>query len=61
MVEVEHPERGVFKTVGMPIKLSDSPVKVVTSPGLGEHTSEILKSIGVDEAELEDLKTAGVI
>ena len=61
VVEVEHPERGVFKTVGCPIKLSDSPVEVVTSPALGEHTAEIYGGLGIDAAELDELKAAGVI
>ena len=61
VVEVEHPERGVFKTVGCPIKLSDSPVEVVTSPALGEHNAEIYRGFGIDAAELDELKAAGVI
>ena len=61
VVEVEHPQRGTFKTVGCPIKLSDSPVEVQTSPGLGEHNSVIYGSLGISSAELDDLKTAGVI
>ena len=28
VVEVAHPERGSFKTVGCPLKLSDSPVEI---------------------------------
>ncbi|MDX2968971.1 formyl-CoA transferase [Kribbella solani] len=61
VVEVEHPQRGTFKTVGCPIKLSDSPVEVLTSPGLGEHNSAIYGSLGIDAGELKDLKAAGVI
>ncbi|MGZ0147604.1 formyl-CoA transferase [Kribbella sp. WER1] len=61
VVEVEHPQRGTFKTVGCPIKLSDSPVEVQTSPGLGEHNSAIYGSLGISAGELDDLKTAGVI
>jgi formyl-CoA transferase len=61
VVEVEHPQRGSFKTVGCPIKLSDSPVDVQTSPGLGEHNSAIYGSLGISASELDDLKTAGVI
>ena len=61
VVEVKHPERGAFKTVGCPIRLSDSPVDIVTSPGLGEHSAEIYGDLGIDAAELEELKTAGVI
>ena len=61
VVEVEHPQRGTFKTVGCPIKLSDSPVEVQTSPSLGEHNSVIYGSLGISPAELDDLKAAGVI
>ncbi|GAA1624961.1 formyl-CoA transferase [Kribbella alba] len=61
VVEVKHPQRGSFKTVGCPIKLSDSPVQVETSPGLGEHNSAIYGGLGIDTAELEELKAAGVV
>ncbi|TDD60925.1 formyl-CoA transferase [Kribbella antibiotica] len=61
VVEVEHPQRGTFKTVGCPIKLSDSPVVVETSPGLGEHNTAVYGSLGIDTAELEELKAAGVV
>ncbi|MXY33505.1 MAG: formyl-CoA transferase [Boseongicola sp. SB0676_bin_33] len=42
IVDVEHPERGTYVSVGCPIKLSDSPAEVTRSPLLGEHTEEIL-------------------
>ena len=42
VVEVDHPERGKYLSVGNPVKLSDSPVEVIRSPLLGEHTDEIL-------------------
>ena len=45
IVEVDHPERGKYLTVGNPIKLSDSPADVTRSPLLGEHTEEILKEV----------------
>ncbi len=45
IVEVEHPERGRFKTVGCPFRLSDSPVEIVRSPLLGEHNSEIVEEL----------------
>ncbi|WP_405056897.1 formyl-CoA transferase [Kribbella sp. NBC_01505] len=61
VVEVEHPQRGTFKTVGCPIKLSDSPVVIETSPGLGEHNTTVYGSLGIDTAELESLKAAGVV
>src|ERR1700686_4867241 len=45
VVEVDHPKRGVYLTVGNPIKLSDSPPDVRRSPLLGEHTEEVLVKV----------------
>jgi formyl-CoA transferase len=61
VVDVKHPTRGNFKTVGCPIRLSDSPVSVEPSPGLGEHNLEIYSELGIDESELNELKSAGVV
>jgi formyl-CoA transferase len=62
VVKVDHPERGEFTTVGMPIKLSDSPATVERSPLLGEHNQEIYGSeLGLPEQELAELKANGVI
>jgi formyl-CoA transferase len=61
VVEVPHPERGSFKTVGCPLKLSDSPVEIERSPLLGEHNEEVLGELGYDAASLDQLRTAGVI
>ncbi|GAA1685270.1 formyl-CoA transferase [Fodinicola feengrottensis] len=61
VVEVEHPERGTFKTVGSPLKLSDSPVDVQRSPLLGEHNEEVLSELGYSGDRLKELRAAGVI
>ncbi|MHB8619071.1 MAG: formyl-CoA transferase [Chloroflexota bacterium] len=62
MVEVDHPTRGLYKTVGCPMVLSDSPVQVGRAPLLGEHTADILRELlARDDAEIDALKTAGVI
>ncbi|MEO0718411.1 MAG: formyl-CoA transferase, partial [Pseudomonadota bacterium] len=54
VVEVDHPERGPYLTVGCPVKMSDSPVEVERSPLLGEHTLEILTDVlGYDGEALE--------
>jgi len=54
VVEVEHPKRGKYLTVGNPIKLSDSPSDVRRSPLLGEHTEEILRSVlGLSDDEIQ--------
>jgi formyl-CoA transferase len=62
IVTVDHPERGPFTTVGCPIKLSESPVKVATSPLLGEHNEQVfLDELGVDATEYAQLRESGVI
>jgi formyl-CoA transferase len=62
VVEVDHPTRGKYLTVGNPIKLSDSPADVRRSPLLGEHTDEILrKALGYSEKEIADIKLSGAI
>jgi formyl-CoA transferase len=62
VVDVEHPQRGTFRTVGCPLQLSDSPVEVKTSPGLGEHTDEILQEVvGYGGAEITKAREEGAI
>jgi formyl-CoA transferase len=62
VVEVDHPTRGKYLTVGNPIKLSDSPTEVARSPLLGEHTDEILSEVlGFDESGVRDLKNSGAL
>jgi len=61
VVKVPHPERGEFATVGMPIKLSDSPADVQRSPLLGEHNHDIYGEFGLGDDELAELKANGVI
>ena len=61
IVDVDHPERGTFATVGSPLHLSDSPVNVTTPPLLGEHNQEIYATLGVTAEELAELKSNGVI
>ena len=62
VVEVDHPERGKYLTVGNPIKLSDSPADVRRSPLLGEHTEEVLRTVlGFDDKEIADARQQGAI
>jgi formyl-CoA transferase len=62
VVEVDHPKRGKYLTVGNPIKLSDSPSDVARAPLLGEHTEEILRTIvGLDDREIENARKQGAI
>jgi formyl-CoA transferase len=60
VVEVDHPTRGKYLSVGNPIKMSDSPTEVLRSPLLGEHTDEILIDVlGFDAARVEEIKASG--
>jgi len=62
VVDVSHSQRGTFKTVGCPLKLSDSPVEIVSSPLLGEHTEEVLHELmGYDKEKVEQLRKEGVV
>jgi formyl-CoA transferase len=61
VVEVEHPTRGTYLTVGNPIKLSDSPTEVKRSPLLGEHTDEVMRELGYTREQIEALRTERVI
>ncbi len=62
VVEVDHPERGPYLSVGNPIKLSDSPADVERSPLLGEHTDEILRDVlGMNEDEIVAAKAEGAV
>jgi len=61
VVEVDHPKRGKYLTVGNPIKMSDSPTEVKRSPLLGEHTEEVLGELGLGAAEIAALRAERVI
>ncbi|WP_341316203.1 formyl-CoA transferase [Paraburkholderia sp. IMGN_8] len=61
IVEVDHPLRGKYLTVGNPIKLSDSPTEVKRSPLLGEHTDEVMAELGYSPEQISALRTAGAI
>jgi formyl-CoA transferase len=62
VVEVDHPTRGKYLTVGNPIKLSDSISEVKRSPLLGEHTDEILTDVlGFKPNEIAEIKGSGAL
>jgi formyl-CoA transferase len=62
VVEVDHPTRGKYLTVGNPIKLSDSPADVRRSPLLGEHTEEVLREVvGLNDEDIKAARAQGAI
>jgi crotonobetainyl-CoA:carnitine CoA-transferase CaiB-like acyl-CoA transferase len=62
VVEREHPVMGTVRLLGMPVKLSETPTGVWRTPPLmGQHTDEVLRELGVSDAELAHLREGGVI
>jgi formyl-CoA transferase len=61
VVEVDHPKRGKYLSIGNPIKMSDSPTEVKRSPLLGEHTDEVLAELGFAAAEIAEMRTQKAI
>jgi crotonobetainyl-CoA:carnitine CoA-transferase CaiB-like acyl-CoA transferase len=62
LVELPHPQRGTFKTTGLPVKLSATPGAITRRPPLlDEHTDEVLHELGLSDGELNALRAGGVI
>jgi formyl-CoA transferase len=61
VVEVDHPKRGKYLTVGNPIKMSDSPTDVTRSPLLGEHTDEVLSQLGFSPDDVAAMRAEGAV
>ncbi len=61
IVEMDHPVRGRFVTVGNPIKLSASPTTITPSPLLGQHREAILGELGYSTDDIRALARDGAI
>lgn len=62
VIEVQDPVIGPIKLVGDPIRFSgEKPVTDIPSPTLGQHTDEILRSLGYEDAQIETFHEGGVV
>jgi crotonobetainyl-CoA:carnitine CoA-transferase CaiB-like acyl-CoA transferase len=59
---MDHPKIGKIRTLGIPIKLSDSPGMIrLPPPTLGQHTEEVLHELGYSGDEIKEMRTEGTI
>jgi formyl-CoA transferase len=61
IVEVDQKERGTYLTVGSVIKFSDFTPEITGAPLLGEHTDEVLASLGYDADAIASMRAAQVV
>jgi crotonobetainyl-CoA:carnitine CoA-transferase CaiB-like acyl-CoA transferase len=61
VVKLTHPEYGPFKTLGIPIKLSETPGAVEKAPPkFGEHNREVLRSLGYEDDDIGRFEKEGI-
>jgi crotonobetainyl-CoA:carnitine CoA-transferase CaiB-like acyl-CoA transferase len=62
VVEVEHSTLGPVRTIGLPVKFSDTPGKVAKgAPLYGEHTRAVLSEYGFGDDEIVALEREGAV
>ena len=60
---IDHPKLGAIKAVGQAINMTRTPEpeKLRPTPGLGEHTQEVLREIGYSDAAIAELRANEVV
>ena len=62
VMEFDHPVEGRVKSIGFPVKMSESKQRVTRHPPLlGEHNEEILSELGLDKKDMDELRADGAI
>ena len=62
LLHVDHPIEGRIPQLGFPVKFSDTPARITTAPPvLGQHTAEVLNSLGFSAEQIQALATRSVI
>lgn len=62
VAQFEHPDYGPLRTLGNPIKLSETPAEMRTAPPLfGEHNADILEFLGYSAEDTRGFAERGVI
>jgi formyl-CoA transferase/CoA:oxalate CoA-transferase len=62
LLEMDHPKVGKIKTLGFPVKLSQTPAQLKSPPPyMGQHTEEVLQELGYSPREIEIMRKEGVI
>ncbi len=61
VVEIEHPTVGLIRTLGLPIRFSDTPAGIrLPPPELGADTESLLLELGLGPEEIESLRMKGI-
>ena len=62
VTEFKDPKKGQMKLLSSPIKLSGTPPDIRQGPAeFGEHTEEVLKELGLGDAEVQQMKQEGAV
>jgi crotonobetainyl-CoA:carnitine CoA-transferase CaiB-like acyl-CoA transferase len=62
VAEIEHPVEGTMRSLGIPLKFSQTPGRIARpAPLRGEHTEETLEGLGYSKADVANLRERGIV